>query len=264
MNWKKIAVTALVGLGVMGLLAGCGGGEKKAEAPKVPTKVVVGLDDNFPPMGFRDDAGNLTGFDIELAKEVGKRAGIEMEFKPIDWASKEAELVSKRVDLLWNGLTITDARKEKIAFSEPYMKNEQIIVTRADRDDLKDFASLAGKVVATQEGGTGIDALAKKPELQKSFKELRLYAVFTDAMMDVEIGRADAVLIDSVVGRYYMTKKPGVFKEMPEILATEDFGVGMRKEDTALKDALTKAIEEVKKDGTGEKLSKKWFGVNVM
>ena len=88
MNWKKLAVTALLGLGVVGVLAGCGGGDT---APKeLPQKVVVGLDDNFPPMGFRDESGELTGFDIELAKEVGKRTGIEMEFKGIDWSTKEA------------------------------------------------------------------------------------------------------------------------------------------------------------------------------
>lgn len=263
MNWKKMTVTMLMGLGIVGLLAGCGGSGSSSTA-ELPKKVVVGLDDNFPPMGFRDEAGNLTGFDIELAKEVGKRAGIEMEFKPIDWSSKEAELVSKRVDLLWNGLTITDARKEKIQFTEPYMHNDQIILVRADRSDITDLSSLAGKVVGTQEGGTGIDALAKKPELQKSFKELRLYAVFTDALLDLEIGRVDAVLIDSVVGRYYMTKKPGVFVALQENLATEEYGVGMRKEDTRLGEALNKAIDEIKKDGTGEAISKKWFGTNVM
>ncbi len=268
MNWKKIAVTALVGMGVLGLLTGCGGEEKKpaeeAANAEIPTKIVVGLDDNFPPMGFRDESGELTGFDIEVAKEVGKRTGIEMEFKPIDWASKEAELVSKRIDLLWNGLTITEARKEKILFTDPYMQNEQVFVTLADRDDITDFESLEGKIVATQEGGTGVVALEKKPELEESFEEVRLYAVFTDALLDLEIGRVDAVLIDSVVSRYYMTKKPEMFKELPEILASEDFGVGMRKEDTQLKEILTEAINEIKEDGTGEAISKKWFGVNVM
>lgn len=265
MNWKKVMVTAMIGLGAVGILAGCG--EEKKEAPaatKLPTKVVVGLDDNFPPMGFRDEAGQLTGFDIELAKEISKRTGIEMEFKPIDWVSKEAELASKRVDLLWNGLTITPARKEKIAFTEAYMQNDQIVVVLDSRGDIQDLDALTGKVVATQEGGTGVDALEKMPDLQKSFKELKLYGVYTDALLDLEIGRVDAVLVDGVVGRYYMTKKPGVFRELPSVLATEEYGVGMRKEDTALQDALNKAIEDVKKDGTGEQISQKWFGVNVM
>lgn len=262
MNWKKLAVTALLGLGVVGVLAGCGGGDT---APKeLPQKVVVGLDDNFPPMGFRDESGELTGFDIELAKEVGKRTGIEMEFKGIDWSTKEAELAAKRVDLLWNGLTITPQRAEKILFSETYMYNDQIIVTLADRGDITAIDELAGKTVATQEGGTGIDALAKMPELQKSFKELRLYGVYTDALMDLEIGRVDAVLVDGVVGRYYMTKKPGVFKELPQTLATEEYGVGMRKDDAKLKEVIDKAIADIRADGTGAALGDKWFGRDAM
>lgn len=262
MNWKKWTVSMLVAVGLVGVLAGCGNDAKPAT--ELPKKIVVGLDDNFPPMGFRDESGQLTGFDIDLAKEVSKRTGIEMEFKPIDWSSKEAELVSKRVDALWNGLTITDQRKEKILFSEPYMHNDQIIVTLASRNDLTDLASLKGKIVGTQEGGTGIDALAKRPELRDSFGELRLYGVYTDALMDLEIGRIDAVLIDSVVGQYYMTKKPNLFRQMPEVLATEEYGIGLRKEDTKLAETINKAIEEIKKDGTGEAISKKWFGVNVM
>ncbi|MDU4576213.1 MAG: transporter substrate-binding domain-containing protein, partial [Negativicoccus succinicivorans] len=181
-----------------------------------------------------------------------------------DWASKEAELTAKRVDLLWNGLTITDQRKEKIDFSEPYMHNDQIIVTLKSRADLKDIDSLAGKIVGTQEGGTGIDALAKLPDLKNSFKELRLYAVYTDALMDLEIGRIDAVLVDGVVGRYYMTKKPDTFYELPNVLATEVYGVGMRKDSAELKKAIDRAIGEIKADGTGEKISKKWFGKDVM
>lgn len=263
MNWKKLAVTALLGLGVIGVLAGCGG-SGDAGPKELPKKVVVGLDDNFPPMGFRDENGTLTGFDIELAKEIGKRAGIEMEFKPIDWSTKEAELAAKRVDLLWNGLTITPQRAEKILFSETYMYNDQIIVTLADRNDIGSINDLSGMTVATQEGGTGIDALAKLPDLQKSFKELRLYGVYTDALMDLEIGRVDAVLVDGVVGRYYMTKKPGVFKELPEILATEEYGVGMRKDNAKLKQAIDKAIAEIRTDGTGAALGDKWFGRDVM
>ena len=90
-------------------------------APALPAKIVVGLDDNFPPMGFRDEKGQLVGFDIDLAKEAAKRLGVEVEFKPIDWNAKEAELTGKRVDALWNGLTITEERKKNNAFTAPYM-----------------------------------------------------------------------------------------------------------------------------------------------
>ncbi len=265
MNWKKIAAAGLIAIGAVGLLAGCGGSKNAAASGQttMPKKVVIGLDDSFPPMGFKDDSGNLVGFDIDLARAVGKEMGFEVEFKPIDWDSKEAELSSKRIDALWNGLTITDERKQKIDFSKPYMNNEQIILTMKD-SPINTKEDLAGKLVATQEGSTGVDTLDKLPELKKTFKGVKLYGDFTSALLDLQAGRVDAVLIDSVVGRYYMTKKPDVFKEMPGSLATEQFGVGVRKGDTALLDAINKGIEKVKSDGTGEQISMKWFGVNVM
>ena len=128
---KKTAAAALVLLGA--LLAGCSKTETPAPAAATPapaavTKIVVGLDDNFPPMGFRDEKNELVGFDIDMAKEAAKRLGLEVTFKPIDWSAKEAELSGKRVDALWNGLTITEERKQNIAFTAPYMENHQIIV----------------------------------------------------------------------------------------------------------------------------------------
>ena len=123
MDVKKLAAVGMAAVAAMTMLAGCGGEEKTAD--KLPDKIVIGLDDNFPPMGFRDDSGNIVGFDIDLATEAGKRMGIPVEFKPIDWDSKEAALKSKQVDMLWNGLTITEERAKQIAFSKPYLDNAQ-------------------------------------------------------------------------------------------------------------------------------------------
>jgi polar amino acid transport system substrate-binding protein len=116
---------------------------------------VVGLDDNFPPMGFRDEKNELVGFDIDMAREVAKRANIEVEFKPIDWNAKEAELLGKRVDALWNGLTILEERKEKILFSDPYMVNKQIIIVKAG-SPIKGKADMVGKIVGAQEGSSAV------------------------------------------------------------------------------------------------------------
>ena len=97
---------------------------KSADQPAAgngaPSKVVIGLDDNFPPMGFRNEKNELVGFDIDMAREAARRMGVQVEFKPIDWNAKEAELIGKRVDALWNGLTITEKRKQNIAFTSPY------------------------------------------------------------------------------------------------------------------------------------------------
>ncbi len=134
---RTLLLGSLTGLA----LAACGGKTDSAPAASASAgsaaavegqTVVVGLDDNFPPMGFRDDKNELVGFDIDMARAAAEHAGLKVEFKPIDWSAKESELNSKRVDMLWNGLTITDERKQNILFSNPYMENHQIIVVRPD------------------------------------------------------------------------------------------------------------------------------------
>jgi polar amino acid transport system substrate-binding protein len=252
---KKLIAAMLVLLVSVMLVSGCGGADKK--------KIIVGLDDNFPPMGFRDDKNNIVGFDVDLAKEAGKRLGMEVEFKPIDWNSKEAELSGKRVDMLWNGLTITEKRKENILFSNAYMENRQIIVV-AGNSPIKTKADLAGKVVGVQEGSSSIDAIEKDAATLKSFKELKKFGDNVAALMDLKVGRLDAVVVDEIVGRYYIAKKPGEYKVLADHFGTEEYGVGLRKEDKELLGKLQKVLDEMKKDGTSAAISQKWFGENIM
>lgn len=213
-------------------------------------------------MGFRDESGNLVGFDIDLAQEASKRLGVPVEFKPIDWDSKEAALKSKQVDLLWNGLTITDERAQQIAFSKPYMHNQQLLVVRTD-SPITNREGLAGKILGTQEGSSSINALEKNMDFQKSLSEVKKYGDFVNAFMDLEIGRIDGVLVDSVVGRYYMTKKPGQFKVIDDKMGDEQFGVGLRKDDNLLRDKLNDVLKQMSEDGTMTKLSQKWFNEDI-
>lgn len=252
---RKLIAAMLVLLVAGMLVAGCGGADKK--------KVVVGLDDNFPPMGFRDDKNNIIGFDVDMAKEATKRMGVEVEFKPIDWNSKEAELSGKRVDVLWNGLTITDKRKENILFTNAYMENRQIIVVAAN-SPIKTKADLAGKVVGTQEGSSSIEAIEKDADAMKSFKELKKFGDNVAALMDLKTGRLDAVVVDEIVGRYYIAKKPGEYTILKDNFGSEEYGVGLRKEDKELLGKLQKALDEMKKDGTSAKISQQWFGEDIV
>lgn len=251
---KLVAALLVLVVGAM-LVAGCGGADKK--------KIVVGLDDNFPPMGFRDDKNNIVGFDVDMAKEAGKRLGMEVEFKPIDWNSKEAELSGKRVDMLWNGLTITEKRKENILFSNAYMENRQIIVVNAN-SPIKGKADLAGKVVGAQDGSSSIEAIEKDAATMKSFKELKKFGDNVAALMDLKAGRLDAVVVDEIVGRYYIAKKPGEYTILTDNFGSEEYGVGLRKDDKELQAKLQKALDEMKKDGTSAKISKQWFGADIV
>ena len=264
---KKFAAVALLTLGAV--LVGCSKQEPAAPAaapapaPAAVTKIVVGLDDNFPPMGFRDEKNELVGFDIDMAKEAAKRLGVEVVFKPIDWSAKEAELSGKRVDALWNGLTITEERKQNILFTAPYMENHQIIVVPAG-SAIKAKADLAGKVVGAQEGSSAVDAIKKEEAVFKSFKELKTFGDNVTALMDLTTGRLEAVVVDEVVGRYYVAKKPDQYAVLEDNFGTEEYGVGLRKDDSALLAGLQKALDEMKADGSAARISTEWFGKDII
>ena len=248
------------------LLVGCGKQEspqtQAAAKPVAITRIVVGLDDNFPPMGFRDKENKLVGFDIDLAREAAKRLGSEVEFKPIDWNAKEAELNGKRVDVLWNGLTITEQRKANIAFTTPYLENRQIVVVTA-KSPIKTKADLVGKVVGLQDGSSAVEAV-EKDGAAKSVKEIRKYGDNVAALMDLSTGRLDALVVDEVVGRYYLSKKPGEYVVLEDNFGTEEYGVGVRKDDGELLARLQKTMDEMKKDGSAGRISTQWFGKDIV
>ena len=265
---KKRTLLAMVALSA--LLAACGKNESASTAaapvaapvPAAMTKLVIGLDDNFPPMGFRDDKNEIVGFDIDMAREAAKRMNVEVDFKPIDWSAKEAELVGKRVDALWNGLTITEERKKNIAFTAPYMENHQIIVVPKS-STIKTKAELATRVIGIQDGSSAIDAVQRDP-IAASFKELKKFGDNVTALMDLSTGRLDAVVLDEVVGRYYTAKRPDDYAVLEDNFGTEEYGVGLRKDDSELLVGLQKALDEMKADGSAARISTEWFGKDII
>lgn len=225
-------------------------------------KFVVGLDDNFPPMGFVDESGNLAGFDIDLAKEVGKRLGVEVEFKPTEWDGVILSLINKDIDVIWNGLTITEERKEKIDFSRAYLDNKQIIVINKDKK-IFTLTDLSDKIVGAQLESSSSNALDKNLELKDSIKEVKYYATNTEAFLDLKIGRIDALVVDEVLARYYISKSNESFEVLKEDLGEELYGIGFRKGEKTFVDAVNKTLEEMKADGTAAEISKKWFGKDI-
>jgi len=224
---------------------------------------IVGLDDSFPPMGFRDEKNEIVGFDIDLAKAAAEKMGIEVKFQPIVWTNAIMELNNKNVDVIWNGMTITDERKQKINFSKPYLANRLIIITQAD-SPINTKADLAGKKVAVQAGSSAADAVKADPEALKSFGELVEFGTYTEALMDVSAGRMDAVIIDEVVGRYYIAKEPTRYKVLEDHYGSEEYGIGFRKSDAAFQAELQKAVDALIEDGTAKAISEKWFGADIV
>lgn len=251
---QKMMMMGLVMALVLTMLAGCSG----AGAGKDDNKLVIGIDDKFAPMGFRDDKNEIVGFDIDYAKAAAEKMGMEVTFQPIDWSSKESELNSGRIDLIWNGYTITDERKGKVLFTKPYLKNSQVVVTLAD-SEITQLSDLAGKEVGLQSLSSAADALDAAP-IKSEIKNISEFPDNVLALSDLKTKRLDAVVIDEVVARYYMAKEEGTFKLLDESLAPEEYGIGVKKGNEELLNKLQKALDELNQDGTAAEISQKWFG----
>lgn len=250
---KRLAVMIMIVTAVFAIFSGC---SKSAE--KEDNTLVIGIDDKFAPMGFRDEDNNIVGFDIDYAKAAAEKMGAEVTFQPIDWKTKEAELSSGRIDLIWNGYTITDERKEKVLFTKPYLKNAQVIVTLSD-SKLTKLDDLEGKVVGLQSLSSASDALNASP-IKEKVKTVTEFADNVQALTDLKSGRLDAVVIDEVVINYYMSQEKETFKLLEESLAPEEYGIGVKKGNEELLDKLQKALDEMNEDGTAAEISKNWFG----
>ncbi len=228
---------------------------------KSSSKVIVGVDNGFPPMGFLNDKNELVGFDIDVAKAVFAKLGMEVEFLAIDWSAKEQELNTKKVDCLWNGYTITDARKEKVNFTDPYMKNAQVIVVTKE-SGYASLDDLAGKKLALQSGSSASDALDEAADFKASLAGTNEFTDNMKAFMDLESGMSDAVLIDQVVADYYIKANNKDWVILDEKLASEEYGIGFRKDDE-LRDKVNDTLKVLAADGTLAKISTEWFGSDV-
>ena len=233
---------------------------QKQESGK--TTYVIGLDDTFAPMGFRDEKGNLVGFDIDIANEAAERMNISIKFQPIDWSMKETELSAGNIDFIWNGYSITDERKEKVAFSNAYLKNSQIIVVLAN-SDIKSKEELEGKNIAVQAESSALDAVNSETELVDKVNELAEFSTNNEAFMDLEAGRSDALVVDEVLARYYMKQRgPENYRVLDDNFGDEEYAVGLRKSDTELSEKLNAAFDEMNNDGTYNRIYAKWFSEN--
>lgn len=264
---KLIALTISI-LTLLTIFTGCGSKTNSSEDTwsELEEKgyFVMGLDDTFAPMGFRDANGELTGFDVDLANEVSKRIGLEVKFQPIDWSMKETELNAKNIDVIWNGYTITDARKEKVNFTTPYLNNKQIIVTLAD-SPVTSKADLKDKTVAVQKESSAYDAVMADAEFTASIKDAEPVQFDTnnEAFMDLEAKRTDAIVVDEVLARYYMKLRGEEnYKVLEDNFGEEEYGIGVRKSDAILLEKINTALSEMQADGKYEEIRSKWFSEN--
>lgn len=222
---------------------------------------IVGLDPAFPPMGFDED-GTIKGYDIDLAREVCKRLGVELVCQPIDWLSKEMELNEYNIDCIWNGMSVNADRQESMNLSFSYLANNQVFVVLSD-SPINTFADLAGKSVGLQGGSSAEEALNDAAELQDTLGEVVPVDDYAIALMDLDVGGVDAVLMDQVVAEYYITTKQADYRILEETLVPEEYAIGFRKADEALCSKVEEILLAMVEDGTLEEITTQWFGSNI-
>lgn len=273
--FKKVSILLVLVLLMSALAVGCGGGDTEApngDAGDTDTSLtaiqekgtfIVGCDDAFPPMGFIGDNGEITGFDIELAKLVAEKLGVEAVPQAIDWSAKEMELSSGNIDVIWNGYTIDKERNEKVEFTKPYLNNQQVLVVIAE-SPYQSKEDLIGKVVGAQVESAGLKALQADEEFSSSLADLPEYDDYLYALLDLETSRLDAVAVDQILIGYTMQQQPGKYRILDEGLVDEYYGIGCPKGGIALREAIDKALDELMEDGSIEALSVEWFGENIV
>ena len=294
---KKRAILMAAALGMMAVVSGCSGqaaGNTAAETAGTTAKeaettaaeaaadtdtdtkapeaeaseagaaggtFTVGFDQEFPPMGFVGDDGEYTGFDLEVAKAVAERLGLEFVPQPVDWAAKDMELESGNIDCIWNGFTMT-GREDDYTWSEAYMANQQVFVVTAE-SGIKTLADLAGKVVEVQAESSAEAALKDDPDLTGTFGTLQTTPDYNTAFMDLQMGAVDAIAMDEVVARFQIEQRQVDFIVLDETLAAENYAVGFKKGNDTLKDQVQEQLEALAADGTLAKISEKWFDKDI-
>lgn len=229
--------------------------------------ITIGFDNTFVPMGFEEKNGQYAGFDIDLAQAVSEKLGIQIKFQPIDWDMKETELQNGTIDAIWNGYTATDERKEKVAFTIPYMENQQVLVSKKSQN-IHSIQDMTDKILGAQAGSSGYLNFEGQPELLKNRvkdQKANQYQSFNEALIDLKNDRIDALLIDRVYANYYLQSE-GILSDYNVFSAgfeSEAFAVGVRPADKTLLAALNQAFISLYQEGKFQEISQKWFGEDV-
>ncbi len=252
---KKFVALLVLGVFVLSLgLAGCG---QKAASPEAGKAIKVGAETTFPPFEFQDESSKeYAGFDMDLAKALGKQMGVEVQIVSMNFDGLIPALQSGNIDMIVSAMTINSERAEKVNFSKPYYKSGLSIVVKGDNTTIKGFKDLEGKKIAAQIGTTGAEEARRIKDAQ-----VREFNSNAEAYMELKNGGVDAVVNDLPVNEYYLAKSGEKnVKLVGEILNAEEYGIAVNKKNTELTEKVNKALEELKKNGEYDKIYMKWFG----
>lgn len=244
----------VIGVLVLSLgLAGCG---QKAADPAKAKVLKVGAEMTFPPFEFQEEGNKeYVGFDMDLAKAVAKQMGYELEVQNIGFDGLIPALEAGNIDMIVSGMSITEERSKKVAFSKPYYKSGLSIVVKSDNNSITSFKDLEGKKIAVQIGTTGAEEARKIKDAN-----VREYNSNSEAYMELKAGGVDAVVNDLPVNQYYLvTSGEKNAKLVGDVMNAEEYGMAVTKKNTELIEKVNKALDELKKNGEYEKIYVKWF-----
>lgn len=275
---KPFRVGALVMLG-LSLLAGCASGTggtttagqttaqttgqtaatDRLDAVKSKGVLRVGTETTYPPMEFTDDTGKPTGFDIDMMQYIAERMGVTLQVITTDFAGITEGLSADRFDTIAATMNVTEDRKKRVLFSEPYIAAVGLSIIVTPGSDIKDFAGLSGKKLGIQQGSTTEDWTTTRSDLG----EIKKYLKVADALMDLSAGRVDAVVTDNVVGAYYMKQNAANYVMLEELMEAGPVAIAIPMNSPKLKAEVDKILAEMKTNGKMAELSQKWFGMNI-
>ncbi len=255
---KKIMAFVLAAAAALGLCGCKGGNEGGWSSIKEKGELVVGIT-YFEPMNYFDESGVLTGFETEFTTAVCEKLGVEPDFQEINWDNKVFELDAKTIDVIWNGMTVNDELAQKMIFSTPYIRNKQVvIIKKSNADKYKDLASMANASVTAEIGSAGETAVKADENLSKNYNGC---AAQKDVLMEIKAGTTEIGVIDYVMAKASIGEGTDysdlMIVESVE-LPPEEYAVGIRKDDTELRDKINAAIDEMVKDGSLKKLAEKY------
>ena len=269
---KKLLVLLSVMVLLIGTFAmtGCGGSEEEAAADNSwayiedKGELIVGLDDTFAPMGFRDEAGELVGFDIDLANAVGEELGVAVKFQPINWDSKEMELESKNIDCIWNGMSATPERMESMSLSYKYLNNKIVIMALDENVKVAAAEDLANYNIGTQADSAALETMKADAGWDTFAANVTEYKTYDQALMDMQAGRLDCIVVDQVLGEYKNSKLQEKMSVCEYDFGDDYYAIGFRAEDKELTDKVNAAIQTLIDNGTAAEISNTWFGKDIV
>ena len=219
-------------------------------------EVIVGTNAEFPPFELTDDNNNIIGFDIDVVKAVGRAAGLDVRMHNQDFDTLVEGLESGKLHAVISGMTITEARRLKVDFSDPYYDAAQVIVIRDNAPAFTAIEELKGKRVGAQLGTTG--ALMVEEALGKDNDNLKQFTKYNEVFAELRLRRLDAVVVDLPVAQAYLKKVPGL-KISSEPMSQEQYGIAVKKGNAELLAKINEGLAKIRESGEFDEISAKWF-----